>query len=168
MPVEGGAARDITTDNAADDNARVQPGRQAAGVQRQLIKDFYADRARLMLFERRGGNVAVSPKSGTAPRTAWCGRPIRTRCSAPSTTRDEAHVSLRHRRRRAARVTREHSFSSLAIAGTGPVIVGLRQSFTEPPTLVSIIARTGAATKLRISTTPRSPTHAGPSRERHL
>ena len=45
-------------------------------------------------------------------------------------------------------VTREHSFSSIAVAGSGPVIVGLRQSFTEPPTLVSIIARTGAATKL--------------------
>ena len=28
------------------------------------------------------------------------------------------------------------------------MIVGLRQSFSEPPTLVSIIPRTGAATKL--------------------
>jgi dipeptidyl aminopeptidase/acylaminoacyl peptidase len=45
-------------------------------------------------------------------------------------------------------VTRDASFSSLAIAGSGPVIVGLRQSFIEPPTLVSIIPRTGAATKL--------------------
>ena len=45
-------------------------------------------------------------------------------------------------------ITRDHSFSSLAIAGTGPVIVGLRQSFSEPPTLVSIIARNGSAAKL--------------------
>jgi dipeptidyl aminopeptidase/acylaminoacyl peptidase len=45
-------------------------------------------------------------------------------------------------------VTREHSYTSLAIAGSGPVIVALRQSFSEPPTLVSIIPRTGAATKL--------------------
>src|SRR5690606_16623710 len=45
-------------------------------------------------------------------------------------------------------ITREPSFSSLAVAGSGPVIVALRQSFIEPPTLVSIIARTGAATKL--------------------
>ena len=73
------------------------------------------------------------------------------------------------RRRAASAVTREHSFSSLAIAGSGPVIVGLRQSFTEPPTLVSIIPRTGAATKLSdFNDAALARAHAGPRRERHL
>ena len=103
-----------------------------------------------MLFDRRARQGAQSHRGvGSLRRRAGvvaglgCAVRLDRRC------RHAAHLSLRRRRRRAASaITREHSFSSLAIAGSGPVIVGLRQSFTEPPTLVSIIARTGAATKL--------------------
>jgi dipeptidyl aminopeptidase/acylaminoacyl peptidase len=45
-------------------------------------------------------------------------------------------------------VTKAASFGSLALSGSGKAMVGIRQTFTEPPTLVSIAPRTGNATKL--------------------
>ena len=45
-------------------------------------------------------------------------------------------------------LTTSSSFSSLAIAGKPATLVALRQSFTEPPTLVAVSTKDGAATKL--------------------
>src|SRR4030095_13333615 len=45
-------------------------------------------------------------------------------------------------------LTTSSSFNALAIAGKPATLVGLRQSFSEPPTLVSISTRNGSATKL--------------------
>jgi len=45
-------------------------------------------------------------------------------------------------------VTAGSSYASLAIAGKPAALVATRQSFTEPPTLVAIATRDGAATKL--------------------
>ena len=82
--------------------------------------------------------------------------------------RRTAHLPLHCGWRQPHPITREHSFSSLALAGSGPVIVGLRESFTEPPTLVSIIPRTGAATKSSDFNDAALAKHSGTIRERDL
>ena len=121
--------------------AEVQPRRPAArisapGDQGLLRRPHAPDAVRA---SRRQGPQS-DRRLGSLRRTASCGRPTRTRCSARSTTPARAaSIASTSAAARRAPVTREHSFSSLAIAGSGPVIVGLRQSFIEPPTLVSII-----------------------------
>src|SRR6185295_8151063 len=45
-------------------------------------------------------------------------------------------------------LTAASSYSSLAIAGKPATLVALRQSFTEPPTLVTVSTRDGAARTL--------------------
>lgn len=150
QPVDGGTPRNITGDNAADDTSPLySPDGKLLAFRRQTIKDFYADRARLMVYERRSASLRSLTDSWdrSADGLVW----------APDSrslfgTIDDAGTNRVYRfdvsgdAPRA--ITGAQSFGSLAIAGSGPVIVALRQSFTEPPTLVSIIARTGAATKL--------------------
>ena len=58
MPTDGGEARNLTADNPADDSTPTySPDGRLLAFRRQLIKDFYADRARLMLHERRAGTT---------------------------------------------------------------------------------------------------------------
>lgn len=153
LPVEGGGAQNLvnlTKDNLADDSAPLySPDGRLLAFRQQQIKGFYGDRARLMLFERRGGKTRNLSEEWdrSADGLVW----------APDSSALFGAIEDAGARRiyrfdigggAPKAVTREHSFGSLAVAGSGPVIVGLRQSFSEPPTLVSIIARTGAATKL--------------------
>lgn len=150
MPIEAGEPRNLTTDNpAADTSPSYSPDGRLLAFRRQTLKDFYADRARLMIFERRNAQTrAVTEEwDRSADGLVW------SPDSSSLFGSIEDAATLRIYRFNVSGgtpqpITREHSFSSLAVAGSGPVIVGLRQSFTEPPTLVSIIARTGAATKL--------------------
>ena len=150
-PVDRSAApRNITTDNKANDGGpKYSPDGRLLAFQRQLIPDFYADRTRLMLFDRRGGKIRnlTEDWDRSVDGLVWSPDSDSLFGSIDDAgTRRIYRFDVSGGVPRA--VTREHSFSSLAVAGSGPVIVGLRQSFTEPPTLVSIIARTGAATKL--------------------
>ena len=150
LPVEGGQARNITADNAADDGSpRYSPDGRLLAFSRQVIKGFYADRARLMLFDRRSGQVRNLTENWDRSAEGLVWSP-----DSDSLFGSIDDAGLRRIYRfdvsggAPKAITRDASFSSLAIAGSGPVIVGLRQSFIEPPTLVSIIPRTGAATKL--------------------
>ena len=153
LPVESGSPQNLTNvskDNPADDFApSYSPDGKLLAFRQQRIKGFYADRVRLMLFERRDGQ--------TRSLTEEWDRSVDGLVWSPDSNSLFGAIDDAGTRRiyrfdvggDAPRpVTREHSFGSLAVAGSGPVIVGLRQSFSEPPTLVSIIARTGAATKL--------------------
>jgi len=150
MPIEGGEARDITTDNPADDFApSYSPDGRLLAFRQQRIKDFYADRVRLMIHERKGDSTRAL--TGDWDRSAdglvW----------SPDSHSLFGAIEDAGTRRvyrfdvdgdAPKAVTGASSFGALAVAGSGPVIIGLRESFSEPPTLVSIIARTGAATKL--------------------
>lgn len=150
MPIDGGEARNITTDNPADDFAPIySPDGRLLAFRRQQIKDFYADRARLMIHERRSGTTReiTSGWDRSADGVVWSPE-SRSLFGAI----EDGGV------RRVYRfdvdgdtprpITGDNSFGSLAVAGSGPVILALRESFREPPTLVSVIARTGTATKL--------------------
>ena len=156
MPIEGGAARNLTTDNTAGDYSPLySPDGRLLAFRRQKIKDFYADKARLMIYDRR----AAATRNVTEARniTEDWDRSADGLVWSPDShalfgSIDDAGTQRVYRFDPAGgtpkAVTGAHSFGTLAVAGSGPVIIGLRQSFSEPPTLVSIIARTGAATKL--------------------
>ena len=150
MPIEGGAPTNLTTENTADDlSPKYSPDGRLLAFRQQRIKDFYADRARLMLIERKS-------KAVRSVTEQW-DRSVDGLVWAPDGESLFGSIDDAGARRiyrfdinggEPRAITREHSFSSLAVAGTAPVIVALRQSFIEPPTLVSIIARNGTATKL--------------------
>ncbi len=150
MPIENGMPTNITANNPADDvGPMYSPDGRLIAFRQQRIKDFYADRARLMLFDRKARTVRSLTEDWDRSVDGLVWSP---EADSLFGSIDDAGVRRIYRfdvgggAPRA--ITREHSFSSLAVAGNGPVIVGLRQSFVEPPTLVSIIARNGSATKL--------------------
>ena len=150
MPIAGGPARNLTADNPANDlSPSYSPDGRRLAFRRQTRSDFYADRARLMLYDRREGQVRNLTESWdrSADELVWS-----PEADALFGATDDAGTHRVYRfdvqGGEPKPVTARGSFSGLAVAGSGPVIVGLRQSFTEPPTLVSIIPRTGKATKL--------------------
>ena len=150
LPMEGGDARDITPDNPANDTSPLySPDGKHLAFLRQHIKDFYADRLRLMAYVRRTGETRALTENWdrSAEDLVWSpDSDVLFGAVDDAGTRRVYRFGLDADAPKP--VTRESSFGDLAAAGNGPVIIGLRQSFTEPPTLVSIIPRTGAATKL--------------------
>jgi dipeptidyl aminopeptidase/acylaminoacyl peptidase len=150
MSLENGEPRNLTSDNPANDTSPLySPDGRLLAFRRQTLKDFYADRARLMLFDRRSGQTRSLTEDWDRSADGLVWSPDST--SLFGSIEDAGTLRIYRFNVGGGTpqpVTRENSFSSLAVAGSGPVIVGLRQSFSEPPTLVSIIPRTGAATKL--------------------
>ena len=111
-----------------------------------LLRRHQAALARRSQVATRAG---ASPQTGTARSAASPGRPTRSRSTRRSTTRRRERIyrfdvakGTQHA------LTTSSSFSSLAIAGKPATLVALRQSFTEPPTLVAVSTKDGAATKL--------------------
>ena len=142
-------ARNITEANLADDFApRYSPdGRRLAWTQ-QRIPRYYGDRARLMLYDLKAGTTTSLTENWdrTADGLVW-ERDSRSLLGAI----DDAGTRRIYRFRSGAApvpVTHASSFSALALAANGKSLVAIRQSFVEPPTLVSLSPRTGVATKL--------------------
>ncbi len=138
----------LTPDNPANDGSPAfsPDGRSLSFVQ-QRIKGFYADKGRLMVRERRSGATREL-------FTAW-DRSVGDYEWAPDSRRFFASVDDAGTVRvyelpldgAPRAVTAEASFNALAMSNNGRM-VGLRQTFIEPPTLVSIDSRSGRATKL--------------------
>jgi dipeptidyl aminopeptidase/acylaminoacyl peptidase len=150
MPIDGGVAKNLTSDNPANDSSPLySPDGRSLALRRQTIKDFYADRARLMLYDRRAGQLRNLTENWDRSTDGLVWSPDSQSLLGSiddAGTRRVYRFELSGEAPKA--VTTARSFTSLAAGGSGPVIVGLRQSFTEPPTLVSIIGRNGSATKL--------------------
>lgn len=141
--------KNVTVANTADDGEpRYSPdGRWLAFVQ-QRIKGFYADRGRLMLLDRSAGTTRAITESWdrSVTRPTWLpgSKGLLSAVEDAGTVRVyrfglSGDVPMA--------VTTSPSFSGLAI-GTAGNPVALRQSFTEPPTLVRLDLGTGKATKL--------------------
>ncbi len=147
VPAAGGEARNLTTDNPADDTEPQysRDGRYLAFL-RQKIKTFYADKQRLMLFDRRSGETRSLTEQWdrSAEQLAW----------APDSRSllgsiDDAGTRRLYRfdlKGDPKPLTTSSSFSAPAMEGS--TVVAIRQSFAEPPTVVSVNARNGAVTKL--------------------
>jgi len=144
----GGEARNLTTDNAADDTEPKysRDGRWLAYL-RQKIKYFYADKQRLMLVDRRAGTTRnlTEDWDRSAEQLVWSAD-SRTLFGSidDAATRRIYRIDVSSGTPRA--LTNDSSFSNLALAGA--TLVAIRQTFSEPPTVVSVDLRNGAVTKL--------------------
>ncbi|MEZ5513346.1 MAG: S9 family peptidase [Steroidobacteraceae bacterium] len=141
--------RNVTEANKADDTSPAySPDGQYLAYGAKQIPGFYADRTRLMLHDRKAGSAReLFPDwDRSANNLVW----------APNSRAlygaiDDAATQRIYRfdlgATRPVAITQSSSFSNLAVADS--TIVALRQSFSEPPTLVSVAPpRAGTATKL--------------------
>jgi dipeptidyl aminopeptidase/acylaminoacyl peptidase len=150
VPAGGGQARNLTADNPANDETPAySPDGRWLLFTRQAIKGFYGDSYQAWLIDRR---------SDSRRRLAadW-DRSLHDLVWSPDSKSlygsiDDAGTIRIHRIDVAkgghAAVTTSSNYSNLAAAGKPATLVALRQSFTEPPTLVRVATRDGAATKL--------------------
>lgn len=147
MPVAGGAPRNLSRGNIdTDGNPLYSPdGRHLVFLQ-QRVPGFYAAKARVMLHDRRSGDTRElhADWDRSASGLAWArdGRTLYGAIDDAGTTRIyELPLSGKVRP-----ITGESSFNGLSVAPGA--IIALRQSFLEPPTLVSVDPRNGTANKL--------------------
>jgi dipeptidyl aminopeptidase/acylaminoacyl peptidase len=150
VPAAGGAAKNLTADNPASDDSPVfSPDGRYLAYDKQTIKGFYGDTRQLWLIDRKGGERRrlAADWDRSVAGIAWS--PDSKTIYAPV---DDAGTERIYRidvaKGAQQAVTEGSSFSALAIAGKPAMLVALRQSFTEPPTLVKVDTRSGAVTKL--------------------
>ncbi|MCS6946447.1 MAG: S9 family peptidase, partial [Steroidobacteraceae bacterium] len=146
--------RNLTANNpATDDMPSYSPDGRWLLYTRQKIVGFYADQKRLVLHERaNGAQRELAPQfDRSADSLAWLpdSRGILAAVDDEATTRIYRY-DIGGGPPRA--VTRTPSFGSMAVAARSgarqPRVVALRESFSEPPTLVDLDLATGNARKL--------------------
>jgi len=141
-------AKNHTEANKANDgNPLYSPdGRYLSFVQ-QRIKGFYADKGRLMLMDRRGGGITeqFTTWDRSADGLVWGNDSRRLWGAIDDAGTVRVYELPLNGTPRA--VTGQPSVGGLALAKDG-TLVGLRQTFVEPPTLVRINPRNGETTKL--------------------
>lgn len=142
-------ARNRTADNPASDTQPLySPDGRTLAFLRQKTLRFYADTRKLTLIDRASdARTTVAPDwDRSADGLVWANdsRSLFGAIDDAGTVRIyQLPVDGAPRA-----VTSESSFSGLALSSRNDTLVGLRQSFLEPPTLVRIDSRTGAATQL--------------------
>ena len=150
LPVAGGEAVNLTPDNPAPDFAPAYSpdGRWLAFSQRQ-IPGFYADRARLVLHDRRDGaqRVVTEDFDRTVSGVTWAPDSRKVYAAIDDAANNRIYA-IDVRSGKPTPLTAEHSFRSLELSENGRTLVALRQSFIEPPTLVRVDPRRGTVTKL--------------------
>jgi dipeptidyl aminopeptidase/acylaminoacyl peptidase len=150
VPAIGGTARNLTADNPANDDLPVySPDGRYLAYDKQTIKGFYGDTQQLWLVDRKGGERRriAGDWDRSVSEIAWA--PDSKMLYAPINDAGTERIY----RFDAARGTHQAltaaaSFNALAIAGKPATLVALRQSFTEPPTLVAVGLKDGTARKL--------------------
>jgi dipeptidyl aminopeptidase/acylaminoacyl peptidase len=142
------APKNITQANPVDDDdPRYSPDGRYIAFSQQRIRGFYADRARLMVYDRGSGLTKGLTedwnRSVTEPSWLPKGRSLLASVDDAATQR-VYRFALDGAKPRA--VTAQRSFGNLAVGRTATIAI--RQSFSEPPTLVRLDATTGNATAL--------------------
>ncbi len=150
VPAAGGKARNLTTDNTADDqDPKYSPDGRWLNFTRQKIKGFYGDSFQAWLIDRRSdARRRLAPDwDRSIENLAWAPDSKSLYASIDDAATLRVHrISIATGSREP--VTGSASFSGLAIAGRPATLVALRQSFSEPQTLVKIATRGGEVTKL--------------------
>ncbi|MBL8860460.1 MAG: S9 family peptidase [Planctomycetes bacterium] len=144
------SARNLTPANkASDGSATYSPDGQWLAYTRQSIVGFYGDTRKLVLVERASGTerAVAAEWDRSADNLVWAPDSKRLYGAIDDAGTVRAYeIPLEGKPRP---ITRESSFGGLAVAERAPsVLVALRQSFVEPPTLVKLDPTSGAATKL--------------------
>jgi dipeptidyl aminopeptidase/acylaminoacyl peptidase len=139
-----------SANNPADDDVpQYSPdGRWLAHAQ-QRTPGFYGDLRRLMLIDRRGGTVREVVGDAwdrSADGLVWA--PDSKRLYGTIDDAGSVRVYEIPLEGKPRLITGDETFSSLAIASQNGTMVGLRQTFLEPPTVVRIDPKTNKATKL--------------------
>ncbi len=150
VAASGGPARNLTAANpAADEEPHYSPDNRFLAFTKQAISGFYGDTKQLILFDRKGGTQRRLAADWDRSVSGMVWAPDSKSLYAPI---EDAGTERVYRfdvaKGTQQAVTAGSSFSSLAIAGRPAALVALRQSFSEPPTLVAIATKDGAATKL--------------------
>lgn len=141
------APRNLTASNPAPDGSpRYSPDGRLLAFTQQRIKGFYADRARLMLHDRRSGDIReLYPDwDRSASGLVWAADSKRLYGAIDDAGTVRAYELPLTGAPRA--ITGEPSFSGLAVGGGA--LFALRESFVEPPTLVRVDPHNGNARKL--------------------
>ncbi|MBI2956986.1 MAG: S9 family peptidase [Acidobacteria bacterium] len=150
IPAGAGQARNITTENAArDDGPRYSPDGRWLAFGRQVIKGFYADKVRLVRHDRKSGENKVLTEAWdrSASGLVWTPDARALYASIDDAAHDRVY-RIDAATGEPTPLTKDKSFSALSLSRDGRTLVALRQSFSEPPTLVRVDLVTGAATKL--------------------
>jgi len=140
--------RNLTAGNPAGDSSPLfSPDGEHLAFGRQVIKGFYADRVRLVIHDLDDDTQRVVTEGWdrSAGGLVWApdSRALYGAIDDAGHTR-VYRIDARDGKVRA--ITAGHSFSGLAMAQK--TLVGLRQGFTEPPTLVRIDTGDGEVAKL--------------------
>ena len=147
----GGPARNVTADNpAVDDSPSYSPDGRWLAYSKQAIKGFYGDTQQLWLIDRKSGAPGrriAADWDRSVSGIAWAPDAKSFYASVDDAAtgriyRFDVAKGTQHA------LTEGSSYSAPAIDGKPAVLVSLRQSFTEPPTLVAVSTKNGTATKL--------------------
>lgn len=147
LPLAGGEARNLSQGNAGTDGSPLYSpdGRHLVFLQ-QRTPGFYAAKSRPMLHDRRSGSTRElhADWDRSASGLVWSrdGRTLYGAIDDAGTNR-VYELPLAGKPRA---ITGESSFSGLSVAPAA--LAAIRQSFIEPPTLVSLDPRRGSARKL--------------------
>jgi dipeptidyl aminopeptidase/acylaminoacyl peptidase len=150
VPASGGAARNLTADNPAnDDDPKYSPDGRYLAYSKQNIKGFYGDTQQLWLVDRKSDarRRIAADWDRSISGIAWAPDSKSFYASIDDAGTDRIYRFDAAKGARRA-LTTSSSFGSLAIAGKPATLVALRQSFTEPPTPVAVSIKDGSATKL--------------------
>jgi len=141
-------AKNLTADSPADDGEpRYSPDGGSVAFTQRRIRGFYADRARLMIHDRKAGTTRNLTedwdRTVTAPQWLPGGQALVSSVDDSATQR-VYRFELSGGKPRA--LTSSPSFSAVAV--TKGAAVAIRQSFSEPPTLVRLDLSSGKAAPL--------------------
>ncbi len=150
VPASGGTARNLTADNPGNDGSPLySPDGRHLAFGRQTIKGFYGDRVRLVIHDRKAGTNRVLGEKWdrSAAGLVWAAD-SRALYGAIDDAGTQRVYRIDGASGQPTPLTRERSYSDLALSRDGTTLVALRQSFLEPPTLVRLDPRSGTASKL--------------------
>ncbi len=150
VAVDGKDAVNRSQGNVAGDGVPLYSpdGRWLAFAQ-QRIKGFYGDLRRLMLLDRRGGSVReVTGEAWDRSADGLVWAPDSKRLYGTIDDAGSVRVYEIPLEGKPRVVTGDETFSSLAISDQRGVLVGLRQTFVEPPTVVRIDPKSKKVAKL--------------------
>ncbi len=150
VPSAGGTARNLSSDNPGSDAGPLySPDGRYLAFGRQTIKGFSGDRVRVVLHDRKAGTSKLIAEKWdrSAGGLVWA-PDSQSLYGAVEDGGTQRVYRIDVAGERPTPITRERSYSDLAFSRDGKTLVALRQSLQEPPTLVRLDPRSGAARKL--------------------